>query len=114
MGPVDRGRREGVGDGFGVGKGDGEGVKVALGATAISTVDDTSCVLVESLLGRMLIMAVPTDTAAATAAKHRAMFDMRGVESVWSSKPHFKQYAASSGTSVPHLWQNTAKPFYRG
>jgi hypothetical protein len=59
----------------------------------------------------MLIRAFAIDTDAAIAASHKALFDMRGVESVCSLKPHFKQYAASSDTSVPHLWQYTAMPF---
>jgi hypothetical protein len=102
---------DGDGEGFDDGDGDGDGVKVALGDIAIASIDAMSCVLVESLLGRMLIRAVPIDTAAAIAASHRAMFDIFDVESGCRLKPHFKQYSAFSDTSVPHFWQNTAKPF---
>jgi hypothetical protein len=113
--PFGRSGREGVGDGVndgeGFGVGDGAGVKSAPVITSIASVDETPCVLIEALLGRMVIRADAIDTAAAMAATHRALSDMPGVESVFSLKPHLKQYAASSGASVPHFWQYTAMPF---
>ena len=101
----------GVGDGFGFGV--GVGVVVALGdAVTTATVGGTPCVLVDSLPGKKLSAAAPSDTSAAIAITHKAQFGICVFASFWSLEPQAKQNAACSGTSVPHFWQNMAEPFY--
>jgi len=74
--------------GVGVGEGEGEGVGItlALGDATIAMFDAALCAPgFDSLLGRKASKTAPSDTTAAIKASHRALFDIRGVESVFSS-----------------------------
>ena len=95
---------EGEGGGEGEGEGEGVGIRLALGDATISMFDSAPCAPgFDSPLGRKESKTAPSDTTAAIKASHRALFDICGVESVFSSQPHFKQNTASSGNSVPHF-----------